>query len=120
MYLTSDLISWNGLFPRPSTNDDASDYAYLHTGKTILVTRAGAPITFALAETIHRFPARCLLLIDSSSKPYAAFVPTCPGPDRIVTSPYSDPLPMSPVFAILSSVTTLRSSITPPPLNLLP
>ena len=68
MYLTSDLISWNGLSPQPSTSDDASDYAYLHTGKTILVTRAGASIGFALAKTIHRFPARCLLLIDSSKQ----------------------------------------------------
>jgi FlaA1/EpsC-like NDP-sugar epimerase len=67
MYLISDHISWDGLFPQPSTSDDASDYAYLHTGKTILVTGAGESIGCALAKTIHRF-RRCLLLIDSSEQ----------------------------------------------------
>ena len=68
MNLTSDQISCYGLFPQPSTSDDASDFAYLHTGKTILVTGAGGSIGSALAKTIHRFRPRCLLLIDSSEQ----------------------------------------------------
>ena len=68
MNLTSDQISWNGLFPQPSTSDDAFDFAYLHTGKTILVTGAGGSIGSALAKMIHRFRPRCLLLIDSSEQ----------------------------------------------------
>ena len=67
MLLTSDQ-SWNGLFPQPSTGDEASDSAYLHTGKTILVTGGGGSIGSALAKTIHRFRPRCLLLIDSSEQ----------------------------------------------------
>ena len=68
MNLTSDQISWNGLFPQPSTGDDASDFPYLHTGNAILVTGACESISSALAKTIHRFPPRCLPLIDSSEQ----------------------------------------------------
>jgi len=117
MNLTSDQVFWNGLFPQPSTNDDASDFAYLHPGKIILVTGAGGSIGSALAKPIHRFRPRCLLLIDSSEQALYRIHSDLSQAGWRCHVRTLGPLPMSAVFAILCNAAVLRSSITPTPLK---
>jgi len=67
MNLNNQNIRWDGFFP-PAPRHDASAFAPLHAGKSVLVTGAGGSIGSALAKTIHGMAPRCLVLLDSSEQ----------------------------------------------------
>jgi len=68
MTLKLEDIRWDGLFPQQATDDDLSDFAQLHLGRSILVTGAGGSIGAAVTKAIHKLAPQTLVLLDSSEQ----------------------------------------------------
>lgn len=68
MTLNLDNLSWDGLLQPSLGPRDASQFANLHVGKSLLVTGAGGSIGSALALVLHSFTPSSLVLLDSSEQ----------------------------------------------------
>src|SRR5271157_391326 len=68
MTLKLEDIRWDGLFPQQANDEDVSDFAPIHCGRSILVTGAGGSIGAALTKAVHKLKPQTLVLLDSSEQ----------------------------------------------------
>ena len=68
MTIKLDELRWAGLLHPSNRQSDASQFARLHAGKSVLVTGAGGSIGSAVAQAVYAFGPRTLVLFDSSEQ----------------------------------------------------